>query len=153
MQPQSLRTFGATLSFPIWFFYISWADQNKSFSWNLPELSIHGAGQSDRGYGNENAAIYNRLACAVNLLPVAASAPAAEISLKSLLKCTWLHNEIENKQCVDNQTFSSPFVFFPFGIPRIANVGRDPARLLCRTTSKENLHRAISLKDSRNWKL
>ena len=153
MQPQSLRTFGATLSFPIWFFYISWADQNKSFSWNLPELSIHGAGQSDRGYGNENAAIYNRLACAVNLLPVAASAPAAEISLKSLLKCTWLHNEIENKQCVDNQTFSSPFVFFPFGIPRIANVGRDPARLLCRTTSKKNLHRAISLKDSRNWKL
>ena len=46
--PQSLKTFGATLSFPIWFFCISFAHQNKS-SWNLPNLSIRGVGQKARG--------------------------------------------------------------------------------------------------------
>ena len=35
---------------------MSSANQNKPFSWNLPELSIRGAGQEDRSSGYENAA-------------------------------------------------------------------------------------------------
>ena len=122
----------------------------------MPELSIRGAGQKDRSYGNENAAGCNRRTCAVKLLPVAVSAPATAICLKPLLKCTRVHNEIEkkNNDLIIRSTgvlyFCSPFVFFPFGIPCIANEEREPARLFCRTRSKENLHRVISLKDSRN---
>ena len=33
---------------------MSSANQNKPFSWNLPELSIRGAGQEDRSSGYEN---------------------------------------------------------------------------------------------------
>ena len=39
--------------FQIWFLCISPANQNKS-SWNLPELSIRGTGQKDRGCENAN---------------------------------------------------------------------------------------------------
>ena len=42
------------ISFPVWFFCMSSANQNKPFSWYLPELSIHGAGQEDRSSGYEN---------------------------------------------------------------------------------------------------
>ena len=42
------------ISFPVWFFCMSSANQNKPFSWSLPELSIRGAGQEDRSSGYEN---------------------------------------------------------------------------------------------------
>ena len=45
------------ISFPVWFFCMSSANQNKPFSWNLPELSIRGAGQEDRSSGYENAVL------------------------------------------------------------------------------------------------
>ena len=39
---------------------MSSANQNKPFSWNLPELSIRDAGQGDRSSGYENASVPSR---------------------------------------------------------------------------------------------
>ena len=61
---------------------------------------------------------------------------------------------VTRKYCCKRPTgvlyFCSPFVRSPIRIPCIANVGRKPARLWRGTNFKENLHRMISLKDSRN---